>query len=205
MMESNDQQQSISRNEDEVAPHGNEQLGVAHIKYARDGIGEGDTEEAYSFPMKLHQLLQQTEETSERIASWMPGGRSFQIHQKEKFAKLFSTSYEFIRQHLFSWGFHPVTKGPMKGAWFHPCFQQECPQLCENMYRAKPQTKFHDARSRVNSKSFTITDQVCQQGANNPKSHHKTPEPSSDQQPNANAGIASDDDLVARHPLFFMD
>jgi hypothetical protein len=61
------------------------------------------------FPWKLHQLLDDLEcEGRQDIASWLPGGRSFRIHNPEAFSKDIMSNYfrqtkfaSFIRQVRF--------------------------------------------------------------------------------------------------------
>ena len=46
-------------------------------------VASGDT-----FPVKLHKLLHQAEEIGKTdIISWLPDGKRFKVHDKEKFAR----------------------------------------------------------------------------------------------------------------------
>jgi hypothetical protein len=96
------------------------------------------------FPSRLHQLLESTEKANKsHIVLWLPGGKSFMVHDKAAFANkalplFFGTSkYRSFQRNLNLWGFHTVPKGPEKGRCSHPRFQKEFPDLCYSMERAK--------------------------------------------------------------------
>ena len=96
-----------------------------------------------SFPRKLRLLLEHSENTNNRIISWFPDGKSFRVHQKENFTGLVMpeffhpSTYKSFERNLTMWGFRTVSKGPIKGALYHPSFQRGKPQLCQTMNRAK--------------------------------------------------------------------
>ena len=78
-----------------------------------------------AFPQKLRLLLLQTDERGEtNIISWLPDGKSFKIHKKNKFERLlmpelFNTSkFRSFQQNLNLWGFETVSKGPQKGVQY---------------------------------------------------------------------------------------
>lgn len=94
-----------------------------------------------SFPIKLHLLLEGSENRNSRVVSWLPDGLSFRIHQKENFTRLIlpeyfhHCTYASFEHNLSSWGFKFVSKGPMEGTWVHPLFRRGKPQLCQRMHR----------------------------------------------------------------------
>ena len=96
-----------------------------------------------TFPCKLHLMLQQAEEESATVGaiSWMPDGRSFKIHNKEKFCKMLmpnffqASKYKSFQRNLNLWGFETVSKGPSKGICSHPLFARGKPLLCRSMTR----------------------------------------------------------------------
>jgi hypothetical protein len=94
------------------------------------------------FPLKMHQLLEATENRGEsHIISWLPEGRSFKVHDKEKFTNQImldffgSSKLKTFQRNLNLWGFKTVSKGPEKGECSHPCFLHGLPDLCANMKR----------------------------------------------------------------------
>jgi hypothetical protein len=95
------------------------------------------------FPWKLHFLLEQVEETGTHasIIAWLPGGRSFKVHQKDKFANIVlpvffnTTKYKSFQRSLNLWGFETVSKGPSKGVCSNPLFVRGQPSLCHQMSR----------------------------------------------------------------------
>jgi hypothetical protein len=111
------------------------------------------------FPFRLHQLLDSTEDKADksRIVSWLPGGKSFRVHDKAAFAHIilphfFGTSkYRSFQRNVNLWGFHTVPKGPEKGSCSHPMFQKGLPDLCHTMERV-PVKRIGAKRSQVLSK-----------------------------------------------------
>jgi hypothetical protein len=109
------------------------------------------------FPLRLHQLLDSTEkEDKSRIVSWLPGGKSFKVHDKAAFANkvlplFFGTSkYKSYQRNLNLWGFRTVSNGPEKGRCSHPRFQKGLPDLCHAMERV-PVKRIGAMRSQVSS------------------------------------------------------
>jgi hypothetical protein len=108
------------------------------------------------FPWKLHFLLEQVEETGTHasIIAWLPGGRSFKVHQKDKFAIIVlpaffnTTKYKSFQRSLNLWGFETVSKGPSKGVCSHPLFVRGQPSLCHQMSRVIVKG-YAAARSRI--------------------------------------------------------
>jgi hypothetical protein len=98
-----------------------------------------------TFPQKLHQILLDLErqEGGTEIASFLPHGHSFVIHQPREFVKHAMRKYfrmsrfsSFQRQ-LNLYDFQRVTEGPDKGAYYHELFVQGRPILATMMKRNK--------------------------------------------------------------------
>merc|ERR1740130_159705 len=94
------------------------------------------------FPWKLHLLLERCEyEKHESIVSWLPNGKSFKVHDKERFVKeimpsFFGTqSFKTFQRNLNLWGFTRVSKGPQKDVCSHPLFLKGFPAVCQSMKR----------------------------------------------------------------------
>lgn len=90
------------------------------------------------FPWKLHRILEhaQKEQLSD-VISWLPGGKSFRIHDKDRFSKEImphffkSSTYKTFQRNLNLWGF----KGVGNGAFFNENFVQGKPILCNSIIR----------------------------------------------------------------------
>jgi hypothetical protein len=96
---------------------------------------------ATSFPLKLHQMLDKAEQCGyQHVVSWLPGGKSFQIHNPEGMVTILKTQFNqtkyksFLRQ-IQNYGFHRFTRGPKKGVCTHKLFVQWDPLLCLQMKR----------------------------------------------------------------------
>lgn len=107
------------------------------------------------FPWKLHLLLERCEyENVSSVAAsggggiprdppigWLPDGKSFKVHDKERFIKevmpsFFGTqSFKTFQRNLNLWGFTRVSKGPLKDVCSHPLFLKGFPALCRSMKR----------------------------------------------------------------------
>jgi hypothetical protein len=108
---------------------------------------EGSSNSILIFPLKMHQLLEATENRGQsHIISWLPGGTSlFKIHDKKKFANevmpvYFATSnFRSFQRSLNLWDFktEPFKGGSHKGARSHPYFQRGFPDLCCLMKRSR--------------------------------------------------------------------
>jgi hypothetical protein len=74
-------------------------------------------------PVKLHILLSEAETKGyDDVVSWLPGGRSFKVRDKERFAREvlpsyfgLLTKYRSFQKNLNMWHFHAVRGGPGKG------------------------------------------------------------------------------------------
>ncbi|CAJ1952404.1 unnamed protein product [Cylindrotheca closterium] len=95
------------------------------------------------FPQKLMEIL--SDETLSDVVSWLPHGRSFVVVRPDIFtAKVLpkylppidsrsSTKYPSFTRKLNRWGFRQATKGPDSGAFHHPLFRRDNPELCLQM------------------------------------------------------------------------
>lgn len=99
---------------------------------------------ATPFPWKLHEMLEDAaKENNESIVSWCPHGRSFIVHKPKIFVEKVMPTYfnqskfaSFQRQ-LNLYGFHRITTGKDKGAYYHSCFVRGQVGLCKGMVRQK--------------------------------------------------------------------
>jgi HSF-type DNA-binding len=98
------------------------------------------------FPLKLHALLEETEERGfSSIISWQDGN-AFQVHNKDLFAEMVmpiyfdSTNYKTFQRNLNLWGFRTISKGPCKGEVSHALFIRGKPDLCRSMVRVRNKT-----------------------------------------------------------------
>ena len=94
------------------------------------------------FPQRLMQIL---EESYSDVISWLPHGRSFVIIRPDVFSERVlpqffpstdsrsSTKYPSFTRKLNRWGFRQATRGPDTGAFHHPLFRRDQPQLCLDM------------------------------------------------------------------------
>jgi len=111
------------------------------------------------FPWKLHLLLERCEyEHNQKLSaaanegknpgsvidmpiSWLPCGKAFKVHDKERFVKeimpsFFGTqSFKTFQRNLNLWGFTRVSKGPQKDVCSHPLFLKGFPAVCQSMKR----------------------------------------------------------------------
>jgi hypothetical protein len=124
------------------------------------------------FPRKLHLMLLKVERTGiTSIISWLPDGRSFKVHKKDKFTELvmpefFSTSkYKSFQRSLNLWGFETVSKGPDKGVCNHPLFVRGDADLCNSMKRIVVKGKGKRADPSLNNESapgpLSLTERAC--------------------------------------------
>ena len=95
-----------------------------------------------SFPMKLHRLLLEMERTgqAEQVASFTKDGKSFQIHDKEKFERLLPEYFRHgnflsFKRLLYMYGFERTEGSWSEGTFHHPEFLRDSPQKCEHMLR----------------------------------------------------------------------
>ena len=121
------------------------------------------------FPMQLHKLLRLSEEYgASDIVSWFPDGKAFRVHNRREFEQLIMKRFfnqsvyrSFLRQ-LNGWGYTRVIKGDevMEGAYEHPLFLRDKPDLCRRMIRSKvtpPSTTTTSATAQSSSTQSSTT------------------------------------------------
>jgi hypothetical protein len=121
------------------------------------------------FPMKLHYILSQ-EEVSD-IVSWQPHGRSFKIHNPEKFLEKVmplhfeQTKLSSFRRQLNLYGFRRFLSGRDKGGYYHEMFLRGQPELCSQMIRttAKGRAKVKVTEPNFYKMPFSVEDQISGQ------------------------------------------
>jgi hypothetical protein len=108
------------------------------------------------FPWKLACMLIDVEKKGDdSIVSWLPHGKAFKVHDKQRFVAeimpqyFFSNKYKSFQRNLNLWNFECVRQGTNKGSCFHPLFLRDLPQLCHRMMR---QQTDQTARSPKSSK-----------------------------------------------------
>eukprot|EP00980_Cylindrotheca_fusiformis_P030326 scaffold24656_cov181-Cylindrotheca_fusiformis.AAC.3 len=125
-------------------------------------IFEGQGRNALSFPIKLHEILDQVEADGlSHIISWQPHGRCFVIHDPKQFADHVMPSYfrqtkltSFQRQ-LNLYGFNRITRGRDSKGYYHELFLRGKVFLCKHMTRTKVKgTKFKAASNPANEPNF---------------------------------------------------
>lgn len=98
------------------------------------------------FPMKLHNMLEhiaQHEPQLSSIVSWQPHGRSFIVHDINKFAEdvlprfFQQRKYASFQRQLNLYGFTRLTKGPDRGSYYHELFLRSKKILCRGIVRMK--------------------------------------------------------------------
>lgn len=102
---------------------------IGHIKRARQEV----------FPVKLHRLIENSKaEGYSNIISWQQNGRSFKIHNTNKFLKevvnrVFAvTNFAFFVRQLGLYGFQKIVEvtNADQGSYFHEYFMRGRPGLC---------------------------------------------------------------------------
>jgi hypothetical protein len=96
------------------------------------------------FPLKLHEMLEGiAKDGLSSIVAWQPHGRSFVVHDPQKFVHEVMPCYfkqtklsSFQRQ-LNLYGFSRITTGKDKGAYYHELFLRGHPVLCRKMMRTR--------------------------------------------------------------------
>jgi hypothetical protein len=108
---------------------------------------------AEPFPVRLFRLLSDLESSDENqgIASFTASGQAFQILKPLEFMKDVAPRYfrqkpfcSFTRQ-LNCYRFEKASHGPDKGAFSHPMFQRDKPELCKSI-TAKVAEDYRSAR-----------------------------------------------------------
>ena len=95
-----------------------------------------------TFPIKLHTILKQLHnEGSEDIVSWLPHGRSFQIHNVRVFEQVIMKRFfrqskiSSFRRQLNLYGFQRVHYGRDIGSYYHRYFLRGKPHLAKHIVR----------------------------------------------------------------------
>ena len=96
------------------------------------------------FPYKLHEMLDEAEKRGEEhIISWIRLGTAFIVRDVPEFVNRLlprhfkQSKYKSFQRQLNLWNFERLTSGPDKGAYFHPQFLRENPDLCKNLTRQR--------------------------------------------------------------------
>ena len=98
------------------------------------------------FPAKLHQLITDAErEGNTDIVSWMPDGKSFKVHNRERFEQELmpryfgSSKYRSFQKNLNLWGYDTALthskSHPLRGETSNPNFLRDFPEKCLEMKR----------------------------------------------------------------------
>lgn len=101
-------------------------------------------------------------EDTDDIASWLPNGKGFCIHDKKRFetellpSYLKESKYSSFTRRMKRWGFTlSMPKTRNKASYFHPQFIRERIELCSTM-RPTPQRNYlRKGNERFTSRSFT--------------------------------------------------
>lgn len=122
------------------------------------------------FPQKLMEILADT--SSSEIISWLPHGRSFVIIRPDLFCEEVlpkflppadsrgSTKYPSFTRKLNRWGFRQATRGADTGAFHHPFFRRDQPELCVKMVCQKSRDRQQGTQKQrsLPPKKRTISD-----------------------------------------------
>lgn len=96
------------------------------------------------FPLKLYRILYEAQKSGQDdIVSFLPNGKVFKIHKPDKFVSNIMPKYfaagrlnTFMKQ-LNLYGFHRITEGNDKGAYYHPRFVRGRRFLCSKIRRKR--------------------------------------------------------------------
>merc|ERR1711862_768046 len=108
------------------------------------------------FPKKLMKMLSRNDWND--IISWAPGGKSFKIHDREKFMKVLcptyyfeETKYDSFRRKLNRWGFKILKDGDDAGAFHHEYFLRDNPSLCSKITRTNSKKEKDNGDEALNT------------------------------------------------------
>ena len=117
------------------------------VVFNRNGIEKSGRSAGSSepFPQKLHRMLSELVKQADGsdMASFLPHGRAFAIHNPKQFAseimhKYFRMSrFSSFQRQLNLYDFKRISEGRDKGAYYHELFLQGRTPLCTQMKRAK--------------------------------------------------------------------
>ena len=127
------------------------------IYYSQSSYGDG-----VLFPWKLHDMLEAAEDLEfTTVVSWLPDGKTFRVHDKERFVNHImqryfdQTKYKSFQRQLNMWGFRRPLSGPEKNGYSHQHFVRGRPSLCCRMQRTKKSTKSKAAGASPETKKKT--------------------------------------------------
>lgn len=103
---------------------------------------------AMLFPMEIFTILSVLEDLGlSHICSWKLHGRSFQVHDSEKFVKLILPTFSrpikmtSFQKQLSLYGFRRILKGDEYDSYYHELFLRWKPFLCNAIVRTKKKGK----------------------------------------------------------------
>eukprot|EP00529_Nitzschia_sp_RCC80_P028879 CAMPEP_0113453582 /NCGR_PEP_ID=MMETSP0014_2-20120614/7428_1 /TAXON_ID=2857 /ORGANISM="Nitzschia sp." /LENGTH=336 /DNA_ID=CAMNT_0000344973 /DNA_START=108 /DNA_END=1118 /DNA_ORIENTATION=- /assembly_acc=CAM_ASM_000159 len=117
------------------------------------------------FPQRLHEIL--ADSSLSDIITWLPHGRSFVIIRPDLFCEQVlpkylppvdsrgSTKYPSFTRKLNRWGFRQATRGADTGAFHHPFFCRDQPELCLQMVCQKSRDRQTAASSSGGTNNST--------------------------------------------------
>ena len=133
---------------------------AASINNSSTGSGGGG-HGADIFPVKLFRLLHDVEQGGlADLISWSNDGKSFKVHNKERFAKeimpryFSSSTYKSFQRSKNLWGFQTVSKGVNKGQCSHPLFVKHDINLCRKMVRVSVAAKNENNNNLTTTTAF---------------------------------------------------
>jgi len=143
----------------------------------------------FSFPFKLHHLLDEAEKNNRQwasIISWTPSGRAFKIHKPKEFAALVmpryfdQTKYRSFQRQLYIYGFDRIRKSKTTsdeeaGAYSHKLLVRGSAELCLDMTRTKIKgTGMSNAKrqERVRAQSNITATITTNSSSNNNENDH---------------------------------
>lgn len=107
-----------------------------------------------AFPQKLYRLLEETvKQDQSNIISFTRSGLAFRVHNPDAFARIIApryfrhNQYHSFQRQLNKYGFERIHCGPEIGAYTHPLFQQDRPDLLQQ-FRRSVDAKAEEARRR---------------------------------------------------------
>lgn len=136
----------------------------------------------YSFPDQLYQMIN-TEDDS--VMEWADSGKAFYIRANitEKITKYFrQTKLESFQRQLNLYGFTLLTKGEDRGAYFHPQFLRDQPELCQLIKRTPGRG------ARATARDLTVGSAECYTNGNGNKQNGKRGKNGKDYDPTEDTG-----------------
>lgn len=129
-------------------------------RYGDHMISDLPSSRTFSFPWKLHQLLEDVESEGDAdIVSWVSTGNAFRVHRRAEFVQRILPVYfkqkslkSFQRQ-LYIYGFGRIRSGPDKGSYYHPLFIREHRHSTDAIERVRTTKNDQPSRSKKTSVS----------------------------------------------------